>query len=216
MTGGAATWTNALLIDHALFRAAWRNLAEVAPGRLYRSNHPLPGALRAAVARHGIRTVINLRGRRDDCGSDVLSRAEAARLGLVHHDAPLESRGAPHRDRLLRLVGLYRESPEPILVHCKSGADRAGLAAGVWLAANGATPAQAAAQLSWRFGHFSKSRTGILDAFFALWAAFHRRHPAIAFERWLALHYDEEGLRPRFRAAGGLSGFLNDQLLRRE
>jgi len=212
----AATWLNALAIDHAALRIAWRNLSEVAPGRLYRSNHPLPGALRRLVARHGIRTVINLRGQRAHCGADALSRTEAARLGLVHHDAPLESRGAPHRDRLLRLIGLFRESPEPILVHCKSGADRAGLAAGVWLAANGAPPEQAAAQLSWRFGHVARSRTGILDAFFALWAAHHRRHPDVAFQRWLAETYDEEALRRSFRAAGGLAGFLNDRVLRRE
>jgi protein tyrosine/serine phosphatase len=216
MKHGPATWTNALLADHAALRIAWRNFAEVSPGRLYRSNHPLPGALRAGVRRHGIRTVINLRGHRPDCGADALSRGEAGRLGLVHHDAPLESRGAPHRDRLLRLIGLYRESPEPILVHCKSGADRAGLAAGVWLAANGAPPADSTAQLSWRFGHFSKSRTGILDAFFALWAAFHRGHPDVAFAHWLESHYDEDALRRQFRAAGGLSNFLNDRLLRRE
>jgi protein tyrosine phosphatase (PTP) superfamily phosphohydrolase (DUF442 family) len=216
MTGGLATWTNALLVDHGAFRAAWHNFADVAPGRLYRSNHPLPGTLRTLVARHGIRSVINLRGQRAHCGADALSRTEAARLGLVHHDAPLESRGAPHRDRLLRLIGLFREGPEPILVHCKSGADRAGLAAGVWLAANGAAPAEAAAQLSWRFGHFARSRTGILDAFFALWAAYHRRHPDVPFERWLAEVYDEEGLRRQFRAGGGLASFLNDQVLRRE
>lgn len=216
MAAPLATWADALFVDHAALRIAWRNFAEVAPGRLYRSNHPLPGALRVAVARHGIRTVINLRGRRERCGADALSRAEAARLGLVHHDAPLESRGAPHRDRLLRLIRLYRAAPEPILVHCKSGADRAGLAAGVWLAANGATPAEAAAQLSWRFGHIARSRTGILDAFFALWAAFARTHPGVGFEAWLERHYDEAALRRDFGAAGGLASFLNDRVLRRE
>lgn len=210
------TWLNALAVDHAALRLGWRNFAAVVPGRLYRSNHPLPIALRAAVRRENIRTVINLRGQRPSCGSDVLSRAEAARLGLVHHDQPLESRGAPHRDRLLRLIALFRDSPEPILVHCKSGADRAGLAAGVWLAANGAPPRDAAAQLSWRFGHFSGSRTGILDAFFALWAEFHHGHPDVSFPRWLEQHYDEAGLRQGFSAAGGLSSFLNDRLLRRE
>ena len=119
-------------------------------------------------------------------------------------------------DPLLALIGLFRDGPEPILVHCKSGADRAGLAAGVWLAANGAPPAQSAAQLSWHFGHVARSRTGILDAFFALWAAFHRRHPDVPFERWLADHYDEEGLRRNFQAAGSFATFLNDRLLQRE
>lgn len=213
--GRRRAWLDALAVDHAVLRLAWRNFAAVAPGRLYRSNHPLPGALAQAVRRHGMRTVINLRGQRP-CGADALSREAAHRLGLVHHDAPLESRGAPHRDRLLRLIELFRTSPEPILLHCKSGADRAGLAAGVWLAANGAAPAVAAAQLSWRFGHFAASRTGILDAFFALWAAYAADHPGVAFTTWLAEPYDEAALRRDFKAAGGLSSFLNDAVLRRE
>jgi hypothetical protein len=75
----------------------------------------------------------DLRGHRTDCGADALSRAEAARLGLAHIDAPFESRGAPHKDRILRLAGIFQEIEEPALIHCKSGADRTGLAAGIWL-----------------------------------------------------------------------------------
>src|SRR3712207_7599917 len=36
-------------------------------------------------------------------------RARAGELGLIHADAPFESRGAPHKDRILRLAGLFRE-----------------------------------------------------------------------------------------------------------
>ena len=139
-------------------------------GRLYRSNHPLPWQLRHAARRFGLRTVINLRGERADCGSDRLGRAEAAALGLVHVDAPFESRGAPHRDRILRLAEIYRTMAEPALIHCKSGADRTGLAAGIWLLLQGHPPEAALAQLSLRFGHVRQGRTGILDAFFLLYA----------------------------------------------
>src|SRR3712207_4208486 len=79
---------NSLLVDHALFRIPFRNWGVVESGRLYRSNHPLPWQLRQAVARFGLRTVINLRGQRVECGSDLLGRAEAAELGLTHVDAP--------------------------------------------------------------------------------------------------------------------------------
>jgi chemotaxis signal transduction protein len=58
----AATWGNALFIDHAILRFGWRNWGVVAPGRLYRCNHPLPWQRRLAARRHGIRTIINLRG----------------------------------------------------------------------------------------------------------------------------------------------------------
>src|SRR5690242_16551346 len=167
--GRAKAWSDSLLIDHAVFRVLWDNWASVIPGRLYRSNHPTPARLAAVARRHGIRTIVNLRGHRQ-CGSDALSREAAARLGMKHIDAPFESRGAPHKDRILRLAAIYRSIEEPALIHCKSGADRAGLAAGLFLLLNGGSAQEALAQLSWRFGHFRRSRTGILDAFFIRYA----------------------------------------------
>ena len=205
-------WSDSLLVDHAVFRVLWDNWAAVVPGRLYRSNHPTPARLAAAARRHGLRTVINLRGHRQ-CGSDALSREAAVRLGLTHIDAPFESRGAPHRDRILRLADIFRTMQEPALMHCKSGADRAGLASGLFILMNGGTAADALAQLSWRFGHFSRSRTGILDAFFVRYAAEGEgRKP---FLDWVRDDYDEMALRRDF-TAGGLSSFVNDRLLARE
>ena len=208
----ARAWSDSLLMDHAVFRVLWDNWAEVVPGRLYRSNHPTPARLAAAMRRFQLRTVLNLRGHRL-CGSDALSREAAERLGLIHIDAPFESRGAPHRDRILRLAEIFRTMQEPTLMHCKSGADRAGLGAGLFLLMNGGTSQEALAQLSWRFGHFSRSRTGILDAFFVRYAIeAEGRKP---FLDWVRDDYDEMGLRRDF-VAGGLSSFINDRLLVRE
>lgn len=204
-------WLNALFVDHALFRLVWRNWGVVEAGRLYRSNHPLPWQIRAAVRRHGIRTIINLRGNRQDCGADALSRAEAARLGVTLIDAPFESRGAPHRDRIERLAALLPSLREPILIHCKSGADRTGLIAAVWLLLQGRPPAEAARQLSPRYGHVSAARTGILDAFVALYA---RAWPK-PFLRWLREDYDEAALRRDFRSRKWADA-ITDGLLRRE
>jgi protein tyrosine/serine phosphatase len=208
----ARAWSDSLLVDHAVFRVLWDNWATVVPGRLYRSNHPTPARMAAAMRRYGLRTVLNLRGHRQ-CGSDALSRDAAERLGLIHIDAPFESRGAPHRDRILRLAEIFRTMQEPVLMHCKSGADRAGLGAGLFLMLNGGTTRDALAQLSWRFGHFSRSRTGILDAFFIRYAMeAEGRKP---FLDWVRDDYDEMALRRDF-VAGGLSSFINDRVLVRE
>ncbi len=208
----AAAWRDSLLVDHAVFRVLWDNLAEVIPGKLYRSNHPTPARLAAAKRRLGLRTLINLRGYRQ-CGSDALSRDASAELGLHHVDMAFESRGAPHRDRILRFAGLYRSMETPALMHCKSGADRAGLAAGLAVLLEGGRSADALAQLSWRFGHWSRSRTGILDAFFVRYAAeAEGRRP---FLDWVEHEYDEAALRRDF-VAGGLSSFLVDRVLVRE
>jgi hypothetical protein len=63
-------WADSFFLDHAFFRLAWRNFATVAPGRLYRANHPTPFWLRRAARRLGLRTIINVRGPRP-CGSDA-------------------------------------------------------------------------------------------------------------------------------------------------
>ena len=211
----ASAWGNALFIDHAILRLGWRNWGVVAPGRLYRSNHPLPWQLRQAARHYGIRTIINLRGHRTDCGADALSRAEASRLGLAHIDAPFESRGAPHKDRILRLAAIFEDMHEPALIHCKSGADRTGLAAGLWLMLQGRPVAEALGQLSLRHGHVAASRTGILDAFFRSFAAFQRDNPETPFLDWVRHIYAEATLRENF-SSNPWADRLVDQVLRRE
>jgi protein tyrosine/serine phosphatase len=207
-----AAWVNSLLVDHAVFRLLWSNFAAVVPGRWYRSNHPTPARLARLVRRHGIRTIVNLRGPRD-CGSDALSREAAARLGVAHVYMPFESRGAPHRDRILRFHDLWRSIATPALMHCKSGADRAGLAAGLVLLFEGGTAAAALGQLSWRFGHVRRAPPGILDAFFLRYQA--QGEGRMPFLAWVEHEYDEDALRREFRA-GGLASFLNDRVLARE
>jgi hypothetical protein len=207
-----AAWLDSLFVDHAVFRTVWDNFAVVIPGKLYRCNHPTPGRLLRLTRRLGLCTLINLRGHRR-CGSDALSREMAARLGLDHIDMAFESRGAPHRDRILQFHGIYTSMATPALLHCKSGADRAGLAAGLALLFEGGSSAEAMAQMSWRFGHFSASPTGVLDAFFLLYARTGEgRKP---FLDWVREDYDEVALRASFRAHG-LSTFLNDFVLARE
>ncbi len=210
--GRADAWRDSLLVDHAVFRTVWTNLAPVITGRLYRSNHPTPGHLAAATRRLGLRTLVNLRGHRK-CGSDALSREAAARLGLIHVDMAFESRGAPHRDRILRFADIYRTLEFPALMHCKSGADRAGLASGLAIMFEGGTAAEALKQLSWRFGHWSRARTGVLDAFFVRYAV--QAEGRIPFLDWVRTEYDEAALKRDF-VAGGLSSFINDRVLQRE
>lgn len=211
--GRLRAWANALLVDHGILRILWRNRAWVIPGVFARANQPLPWQV-TAEARAGIRTIINLRGNRPGCGSDVLAREAAARAGITMLDAPFESRGAPHRDRLLRLAGLLETAATPMLIHCKSGADRAGLIAAVILLLRGATPEEAEAQLSWRFGHVRSGKTGILDLFLARYAEAHAAS-GIGFLDWVRDGYDEAALRADFKA-GRFGSLVTERLLRRE
>jgi protein tyrosine phosphatase (PTP) superfamily phosphohydrolase (DUF442 family) len=195
-----------------VFRLLWSNLAEVIPGKLYRCNHPTPARLRRMTRRLRLRTLINLRGRTQS-GSDALSRETARELGLAFHDMAFESRGAPQRERIMRLYDIYKSMQTPAIMHCKSGADRAGLAAGLIVLFDGGTAADALRQLSWRFGHIRQARTGILDAFFLRYQREGEgRKP---FLDWVRDDYDEAGLRRDFHA-NGLASFINDWVLAHE
>lgn len=210
--GRRNAWVDALLVDHAVLRLFWTNFAPVVPGKLYRSNHPTPGNLRRFTRKVGLKSLINLRGQAKN-GSDALSREEARRLGLNFYDMAFESRGAPHRDRILRLATIFKEMQGPALIHCKSGADRAGLVAGLYILINGGSAAEAAQQLSLRYGHIKHSKTGILDAFFKLYQqTAEGRKP---FLDWVKDEYDETELRAAFKA-GRVAEFINGKLLRRE
>lgn len=210
--GRTIAWIDSLFIDHAVFRLVWGNLAPVIPGKVFRCNHPTPFRLRWMAKRLGVRTLINLRGKTQS-GSDALSREMAAKLGIEFHDMALESRGAPHRDRILRLYEIYRTMPTPAIMHCKSGADRAGLAAGLMIMFEGGTAADALKHLSWRFGHIRQSKTGVLDAFFLRYQREGEgRKP---FMDWVRDDYDEVALRRDFKA-NGLASFINDWVLAHE
>jgi protein tyrosine/serine phosphatase len=210
--GRVVAWIDSLFIDHAVFRLIWSNLAPVIAGKVYRCNHPTPVRLRRMAQRLGLRTLINLRGKTQS-GSDALSREAARELGLQFHDMAFESRGAPQRERILRLHEIYRSMPLPAVMHCKSGADRAGLAAGLMVLFEGGTAADALLQLSWRFGHIRQARTGILDAFFLRYQR--EAEGRKAFLDWLREDYDEAALRRDFHA-NGLASFINDWVLAHE
>ena len=209
--GRRNAWVDALFVDHALLRLVWGNFGTVVPGRLYRSNHPTPGRLAGIVRRHGVRSVVNLRGRSGN-GADALSRAAAVRLGVTVLDVPFRSSEAPSRDSLLALVAALQRAEAPTLLHCKSGADRAGFAAGVAVLLAGGATADAVRHLSLRHGHLRRSRAGILDAVFLAWRE--TGEGRMEFPAWVAGVYDPAALaRPR---AGRFAGVLQERVLARE
>jgi protein tyrosine/serine phosphatase len=108
---------------------------------------------------------------------------------------------------------LYQQIDFPMLMHCKSGADRAGLASALVILFEGGDSTRALKELSWRFGHFRGSRTGILDAFFLRYRA--DAEGRLPFLDWVRDEYDEAALKRDF-VAGKIASFMTDQVLRRE
>lgn len=208
----ARAWANMLLVDHGLFRLVYQNLGRVSD-ELWRSAQPSPGQI-ARFAAAGGRTVVNLRGGREH-GSWPLEREACERHGLVLHDFVLRSREAPTRDAVLSAETLFGALDYPVLVHCKSGADRAGLFAALYMILRrGARVAEARAQLSLRFGHFRHAKTGILDDFLD---AYERDGEAkgLSLVAWAGTEYEPDTLTRRFKPHL-FSTLIADRLIRRE
>ena len=162
---GGADWLDLILKDHGFLRFYWHNQHLVADG-LWRSNQPGPMRI-AALAKTGIKTIVNLRGPRAD-GSWQLEAEACAKAGITLLDFTARSRAAPSKEMLYDARDLFAALETPTLIHCKSGADRAGLMSALYLIIAKERPArEAMGQLAWKYGHVKAAKTGLIDAFFS-------------------------------------------------
>ncbi|QTN18490.1 tyrosine-protein phosphatase [Brevundimonas sp. AJA228-03] len=199
--------------DHAFLRLAFSNAHWIGPD-LVRTNQPSPRQLEG-WARHGIRTVINLRGARDE-GYYWLEKEACDRLGLTLIDAPLDSRDPPSKDRVRRARDLFASIEYPALIHCKSGADRAGLMAVFYRHFRLGEPISVARQeLSKRYLHSREGLTGVLDYFVETYID-EVASTGVGFLEWVESDaYDPRAMRTRFRASWW-GTLLTERLLKRE
>lgn len=130
------------------------NFAPVVEGVVYRSNQPTPERLADYQATYGIKTVLNLRGAAPGEDWYDLERQAVDALGMTLIDVPLSSTRELSGPELQQLVEILRSAEKPILIHCRSGSNRTGLAAAIYLAAiEQVEPETAGEQLSIRYGH---------------------------------------------------------------
>lgn len=187
--GRRGVWLHFNLFDHAFLRTVWTNFDEVADG-VYRSNHPGPRRLEA-YKRRGIRSVLNLRGV-DGQSPWLLEKEACDRLGLRLDVAKIYARRTASSGELLALIKAMRELPKPMVMHCKSGADRAGLASALYiLAVAGGSLEEARSHLALRYIHLKSTMTGAVDHIIDLYAE-RLAKGQIDVETWLATEYDAE------------------------
>jgi protein tyrosine phosphatase (PTP) superfamily phosphohydrolase (DUF442 family) len=191
---GRRLWWRVMLHDHGILRQFWTNFDQVAPG-VFRSNHP-PHRRLAAYRARGIVAVLNLRGAARH-PHHVLEVDSCERLGLSLVNLPLHARFAPQPKMLMALFDAFDTIPRPFVMHCKSGADRAGLAAALYLLDQGATVATARQQLSIRYLHLRFTRTGIQDHLLDFYQERLAKGP-ITIRDWIAKEYDPQALKDSF------------------
>jgi protein tyrosine phosphatase (PTP) superfamily phosphohydrolase (DUF442 family) len=208
----ALCYVDMFLVDYGVVRTFYNNRHQITQ-EAWRSAQPMPRHI-GWFARRGVKTIINLRGDQTP-GTRWLQERACARHGVRLVNLRLRSRAAPTKDELLAVRDVLATVDYPIAVHCKSGADRAGLMSVLIKHVRDGEPiAEARRQLSWRFGHIRQAETGVLGAVFDRYVEDNQKSP-IDFWDWVARSYDPGEIENGFKANGWATRFVNG-VLRRE
>ncbi|WP_304175967.1 protein tyrosine phosphatase [Phenylobacterium aquaticum] len=211
--GRFSTYLDYLWKDHAYLRVRFSN-AHWISDELVRTNQPWPFQL-AEWKRRGIKTIVNLRGG-FDASFYVLEKDACERLGLKLVDFTITSREVPSRARVHGAKALFETIEYPALIHCKSGADRAGIMSVFYMHFRKGLPIrEALEQLSLKYLHVKQGKTGVLDYTFERYLA--EGEPAgQTFLEWVdSPAYDEAAIKADFRSQMW-GRVLTDGLVKRE
>lgn len=211
--GRLKTYLDYMWKDHAYLRLGFSN-AHWISDELVRANQPWPHQLAAWKAR-GIKTIVNLRGG-FDASFYALEKDACRQLGLEMVDFTITSREVPSVARVLGAKQLFETIAYPALIHCKSGADRAGIMSVLYMHfRRGKTIREALEQLHLRYLHVKQGKCGVLDYTFERYLA--EGEPAgLSFLEWVqSPMYDPAGMKSQFRSQMW-GRALTDGLLKRE
>jgi protein tyrosine/serine phosphatase len=211
--GRARAEREMILGDHGFLRESFQNLHKISD-EMWRSNQPSPSQIEEHARTRGIRTIINLRGP-STRGYYLLEKEACEHFGVTLIDFQVFSRDTPTVERVLEAKKLFDTIEYPALMHCKSGADRAGIMSVLYmLFRQGQSVASAKQQLSKKYLHLKEGKTGLLDAFFQTYLDYAETNP-VDFETWLTTVYDREQVKADFLNSGQ-SKLRLDWVLRRE
>ena len=211
--GRARAERELILGDHGFLRESFQNLHQISD-EMWRSNQPNPRQVAEHARLRGIKTIINLRGP-STRGYYLLEKEACEENGVELVDFQVYSRDTPTVEMVLEAKALFETLTYPALMHCKSGADRAGLMSVLYkIFRQNAPVSTALRQLSKKYLHMREGKTGLLDAFFETYLQA-ERETGIGFEDWLTSEYDREQVKQDFLNSGQAKWRL-DSLLRRE
>lgn len=218
--GRKRAWKELMLGDHGALRKIYDNTREIDPGKMWRSYQPSPAKLKQWRDTLGIRTVINLRGDKPS-GFYFLEQEACDKLGLELVTFRVFSRDAPSKQALHGAKALFEKITYPAIMHCKSGADRAGLMSTLYaFFAMGKSLPDAMEQLSPRYGHVRQGKTGVIDYAFELYIDYAKENGKDLtsiedFFTWVDTVYDPVAVKQDFLGSWW-GNLLTERVLRRE
>ena len=215
LPGRIQAWLYAMLVEHNFTNVIRFNFHPISE-EAYRSSQPTMWQLRREVKKRGIKTIINLKGANLGSAYYAFEKEQCARLGIRMVDINIYSRGIPEGSRIRRAKEVFDSVEYPIWIHCKAGADRAGIYSTLYQYFRKHIPIGETNQLQlWPFGHIKHSNAGKIDFYLEQFLAYQREHPETEFLHWAEHIADREKIEAAFKP-GGLASFINDVVLRRE
>lgn len=128
----------ALFVGFALFAHRYstfrisKNFREVDPGRFYRSAQLTAEELSQVVDKYGIKTVISLRGAPEHTNWYQEQVQVLKEKDVTFQAVWWTAEHFPPKEELIKYVDLLKTAEYPILIHCRVGSDRTGLATAIY------------------------------------------------------------------------------------
>jgi protein tyrosine/serine phosphatase len=207
-----SAWFDMIIKDHGFLRLCYNNFHKVNKN-IYRSNMPTPSRIKN-YSEIGIKTIINLRGVRKD-GGWLLENEACKKYNIKLIDFRARSRAAPEKEMIFNAEKLFKNIEYPALIHCKSGADRAGIMCALYMLIYEKENAEIAnEQLSWKYLHIKWAKPGVLDSFVKEYGVEYKKSK-LKFMDWIKEKYDPIALEKNFRSVWWVNRLVDD-ILKRE
>jgi len=202
-----------LLIWYFFFSNRFYTVVE---GRVYRSAQLSGDELEKYIQEKGIKTILNLRGRRRS--EDWYQKEEeiVLKYNVKLHDVRISPGELPKFERLMSIIDVLLGAERPLLIHCYHGVDRTGLVSGIALSIEEDPPIHIVKrQFSLRYGRFPVFRSvgPLIFEHYEKWLEMTNRiHSKNTLLHWMRNEYvdDHANLKYYVRDINGRKG--NDKI----
>jgi protein tyrosine/serine phosphatase len=135
-----------------------KNFYEVDPGKFYRSAQLSPTELEEVIKKYGIKTVISLRGAPENSYWVPGQKKVLEANGVQFHSFSWTTDFFPDTEQFKGYLNLLKTGEFPVLVHCRTGADRTGEATALYAIDYMKMPKEEAIEkyLSFKYWHVQK------------------------------------------------------------
>src|SRR4051794_5957964 len=129
------------------------------------------------IEQNHLASILNLRGGSSQDHWYAAEVRATGERGIDFYDLPMSATRRPRRRELLILLDLFERCRYPLLIHCKSGSDRTGLATALYLMTRkNEPPDQALRAFALDYGHVP------------LFGPKHLHEPLQEYSAWLESH----------------------------